>query len=244
MNKLSMIVGMVLVAALLTACNVTVQQPSNPQQNTISVVGNTQFKVAPDEATVMLRVETNGTTAKEAQDKNSEAMSAIQAALKSAGVAKNDMETTGYNLYPYTYWDYKQNRQIDAGYKVSHTLKVKTTELERVGEFIQLGVDAGATGVDSISFELSDAQTKDAKNEALRQAVQDARSKAEALAAGIEMRLGKVVSVSINEYNVYPMYRGGMETMAAKSDMGAPAPQILPGDVDVSANVQVVFEIA
>ena len=244
MNKLSMIFGMVLVAVLLTACTITVQQPGNPQQNTISVGGTSQFKVAPDEATVFLRVETNGTTAKEAQDKNSVAMSAIQAALKRAGVEKSDMETTGYSLYPNTYWDYKQNRQVEMGFKVSHSLKIKTSELERVGEFIKVGVDAGATNVDSISFELSDAQTKDAKNEALRQAVQDAKSKADALASGIDKSLGKVVSVSINEYNVYPMYRGGMEAMAVKSDMGAPAPQILPGDVDVSANVQVVFEIA
>jgi hypothetical protein len=243
MNKLSMIVGMFLVAMLLSACTITVQQPGTQQQNTISVNGNAQFKVAPDEATVFLRVETNGTTAKEAQDKNSVAMAAIQAALKRAGVEKADMETTGYNLYPITYWDYKQERQVDSGFKVSHSLKVKTTELERVGEFIQLGVDAGATNVDSISFELSDAQTKDAKNEALRQAVSDAKSKAEALALGIDKNLGKVVSVSINEYNVYPMYRGGMEAMAVKADMGAPAPAILPGDVDVSANVQVVFAI-
>ncbi len=244
MNKLSMIVGMVLVAMLLSACTITVQQPNTEKQNTISVNGNAQFKLAPDEASVYLRVETNGTTAKEAQDKNSVAMAAIQSALRRAGVEKADMETTGYNLYPYSYWDYKQNRQVESGFKVSHNLKIKTTEIERVGEFIQAGVDAGATGVDSISFELSDEKTNDAKKEALRQAVDDAEGKAEALALGIDKNVGKVVSVSINEYNVYPIYRGGMEAMAVKSDMGAPAPQIAPGDVDVSASVQVVFEIA
>ena len=121
-------------------------------------------------------------------------------------------------------------------------MKIKTNELERVGEFIQAGVDAGATGVDSVSFELSDRQAKDAKNEALRQAVQDAKSKAEALALGIDKNLGKVVSVSINEYNVFPVYRSGMDIIAAKAEAPVPPP-IAPGEVDVSASVQVVFEI-
>jgi len=229
-------------AVLLTACQITVQGPEQQMKNTVSVNGMSQLKVVPDEATIMLRVETNGTTPKDAQDKNSAAMVAVQSALKRAGVAEKDLETTNYNLYPNSYWDSKEQRQIEAGYKVSHTLKVKTKELAKVGDFIQLGVDAGATNVDAVSFSLSTASERDAKDAALRSAVKEARQKAEALADGLDVRLGKVVSVSINEYNVMPYYRGA--PMMAEAMGKAEAPPIQPQDVDVSANVQVVFEIA
>jgi len=244
MNKTLMIIGMVLMAVLLTACTITVQQPGQQQQNTISVNGNAQFKANPDEATILVRVETNGTNAKEAQDKNSIAMEAVQKALKRAGVDASDLETMNYNIYENQVWDYKEQRQINMGFKASHTLQVKTTKLNMAGEYIQIAVDNGATNLDSVSFSLSKDAEKDAKDEALRQAVKDARGKADALADGLELSIKKVVSVSINEYNVIPFYRGGMEVMAVKADMGAPAPPIAPQEIDVSANVQVVFEIA
>lgn len=242
MNKLQLIIGMIALAVLLAACNVTVQNPQQQQPNTISVSGSSQLKAAPDEAVVMLRVETNGTTPREAQDKNSAAMTAAMAALRRAGVSEDQMQTTNYNLVPNTYWDYKNQQQVTSGYKAMHTLQLKTKDLKRVGEYAQIAVDAGATGVDSVSFSLSKASERDAKDAALRDATQDARQKAMALADGLDVRLGKVSSVSINEYNIVPYYRGA-EAMMAKADMG-PAPPIAPQEVDVSANVQVVFEIA
>lgn len=243
MNKLYAIVGMLVLAVLLAACQITVQSPEQQMRNTVSVNGMSQFKAVPDEATIMLRVETNGTTPQEAQDKNSAAMAAVRRVLKSAGIADTEMESTNYNLYPNTYWDYEKQRQFEAGYKATHTLKVKTKDLDKVGTFIQLGVDAGATNVEGVSFALSKANERDAKDAALRQATQDARQKAEALADGLNVRLGKVVSVSINEYNVMPYFRG-VPMMAEAMDSKAEAPPIAPQEVDVSANVQVVFELA
>lgn len=244
MNKTLVIIGMIMMAVLLTACNITVQQPTEQQPNTISVNGMSQFKANPDEATILVRVEINGTNAKEAQDKNSEAMSAVQKALKRAGVEENDMETMNYNIYENLVWDYKEQRQLNMGFKASHTLKITTKKLDMVGEYIQIAIDNGATNLDGVSFSLSKDEEKSAKDEALRQAVKDARSKAEALADGLDLSIKKVVTVSINEYNIMPFYRGGAEVMMAKADMGAPAPPIAPQEIDISASVQVVFEIA
>ena len=243
MNKLALIFGMIALL-LLAACQITVQQPTDQQPNTINVNGNAQFKANPDEATILVRVETNGTNAKEAQDKNSIAMEAVQKALKRAGVDASEMETMNYNIYQNLVWDYKEQRQIDMGFKASHTLKVATKKLDMAGEYIQIAIDNGATNLDSVSFSLSKAAEKDAKDEALRQAVKDARGKADALADGLDLSIKRVVSVSINEYNVIPFYRGGAEMMMAKADMGAPAPPIAPQEIDITASVQVVFEIA
>lgn len=244
MKKTIMILSFVLLV-VLAACSVTVQQPTQSQQNTINVNGVSQLKAVPDEATIVLRVITNSTIAKEAQDKNSAAMVAVQNALKRAGVSESDLETTNYNLEKITYWDYEKQRTVESGYQVTHSLKLKTKELVRVGEFIQLAVNAGANDVDNINFGLSKSSEKDSKDEALRQAVADARQKAEALADGLGVHLGKVVSVSINQYNIVPYsrYDYGEDLLMAKAEV-APAPPIQPKDVDVSANVQVVFEIA
>jgi hypothetical protein len=242
MNKNLLIASMIMVALFLSACQITVRNPQEPTQNAITVNGMAQFKVAPDESVVMLRVETNGTTAKEAQDKNSAAMTAVQDALRKAGVTTAQLQTLNYNLYQNTYWDQKEQRMVTEGFKVSHTLQIKTTQLEQVGTYIQIGVDAGATGIDGVTYSLSDEKSREAKQEALRQAVQDARQKAEALADGLDMKLGKVSSVSINEYNVIPILRG-VAMAEGMMDKGMPPP-VTPQDVDVSANVQVVFEIA
>ncbi len=246
MNKLMTIGIISVLALLLAACQVTVRQPGEPEQNTISVNGNAQFKVAPDEATVFIAVETNGTTSKEAQDKNTELMNTVQAALKRAGVEESEMQTTNYNIYPNVYWDNKEQRQVEAGFKASHTLQVKTRNLDKVGELTQVAIDAGATRIDSVSFALSKTAENDAKDEALRQATQDARQKADALADGLGLSIKRVVTASINEYNVMPFYRGGVAyAEAAMMDKGMPQPpSISPQDVDVMANVQVVFEIA
>ncbi len=242
MNKLSMIAGMMVLSVLLAACTITVQQPAAEKQDVITVTGTSQFKVAPNEATVYLQVETNATTAKEAQDQNSRIMDAMQNALLRAGLDSRDMESMYYNVYPNTYWDYEKNRQVEAGYKVSHSLKITTEDINKVGTYIQVGVDAGATGVNSISFELGKDAEKDAKNEALKRAVEDAKSKAQALAEGIDKRLGKVVSVTINEYYAYPVMRGAV-AMAESAGGKAVPPPISPQELDVSASVQVVFAI-
>ena len=231
---------MVVLALLLSACTISVDRPE--VKNTISVNGMAEITQSPDEATVLLHVETEGRDPKEAQDKNSAIMVTIKEELKGgAGVSEDEMETINYNLYPKTRWDPETHKQVQDGYRVTHTLKARTTELERVGYMIKLGVDAGATRVDQVSFSLSSDAEQEAKKEALRQATRDARQKAEALAEGLEVRLGKIVSVNINEYNVMPYYRAfaAEEIALAKSV----SPPISTKDVDMRASVSVVFEI-
>lgn len=244
MNKTIAILAVLMIA--LTACTtrVIMEQPNGQQpQNSISVQGSTEFDVAPDLAKIIFSIQTQSTTAQDAQVRNRETGSAVSVALAQAGVRTGDLQTTNYRVEKIQEWDPTGQKMVDKGYRVSNSFVVKTKELSRVGPLLDAGIQAGANNVESISFELSDAKQKEVKTEALRKATMNAREKADALADGAGVRLGKVLTLSENAYSVMPYYRS--EGMMAKADMGAPTPatEISPQDVHISAQVSVAYEI-
>ncbi len=244
-NKLIMVVALLMVA--LTACEtrVIMEQPGVQPQNAISVQGMTEFDVSPDLAKVRFRIETQSTTAQDAQLRNREIGSNVESALLRAGMRKGDIETTDYRVEKVQQWDNERQKMVDLGYRVSNAFVLSTTQLDKVGTLLDVGIQAGANNVDSISFELSDAKQKEVKVEALRQATTNAREKAQALAEGAGVRLGKLLTLSEQSYYVTPFYRG--DVMMAKAEMGGmeiPPTSVSPQDVRVSAQVSVSYEIA
>jgi len=243
MNKTILLVAVLMIA--LTACTtrVIMEQPGVQPQNAISVQGSTEFDVAPDLAKVRFRIETQSTTAQDAQLRNRETGSAVMTALKQAGIRDNEIETTDYRIEKVQEWDPTGQKMIDKGYRVYNAFVVSTKDLAKVGALLDVGVQAGANNVESINFELSDAKQKEVKTESLRKATTNAREKAEALADGAGVKLGKVLTLSENSYVIMPYARG--EMMMAKADMGAPEPptEVSPQNVRISAQVSVTYEI-
>jgi len=219
--------------------------PVGSNEPSIAASGTAELKVMPDEATLRIKVETKGKTAKIVQDQNSEIMTAVQSALKRAGVDSTDIESDQYNLYPTQEWDPVKQRSVDSGYTLYHTLKIKTTDLDKVGELIGVAVDAGANGIENIEFGLSDKEKLDVKKEALQQAAQSAKDKAEAIASGLGVRLGAIQSITESSYDYAPNYYRGMAAMEMKggADVSA-APPIEPGQLSISASVSLSYRIA
>lgn len=211
----------------------------------ITASGSSELTVMPDEAIIRIKVETKAKTAKETQDQNSRAMSQVQSALKRAGIASADIETDQYNLYPWTEWDNVQQKTIEMGYTLYHTIKVKTTDLDKVGEFISTAVDAGANGIENIQFDLSDKKKEEVRRQALQDAAQNAKAKAETIAGSLGVRIGVVHEISESSFDYGPIYRG--YSMAAKGmDMMeemVPAP-VQPEQIEVRATVSVSYRIA
>jgi uncharacterized protein YggE len=230
----------------LTACEtrVIMEQPGQQTQNAIMVQGTTEFDVAPDMAKIRFRIETMSFTAQDAQLRNREIGANVKAGLVKAGVRANEIETADYRIEKVQEWDPTGQKMVDKGYRATNAFVVSTKDLEKVGPLLDVGVQAGANNVESISFELSDEKQNEVKTEALRKATQNARGKAEALADGAGVRLGKVISLSENSYVVMPYYR---EAMMSKADMGGaevPTTDISPQNVRISAQVSVSYEIA
>ena len=211
----------------------------------ISASGDSELSVMPDEATMRVKVETKSTTAKEAQDKNSNIMNQIQSALKRAGIRSDDIETDRYNLYPWKEWDPDEHKQREMGFRVYHTIKVKTTDLDKVGDFIGVAVDAGATNIDSVSFGLSEEFEEEVRKDALQHAANNAKEKAETIAEGLGVRLGALLSVTESSFHYGRVYSTGMAEMSVKADvMPEAAPPIAPEEVEVRATVGVSYRIA
>jgi uncharacterized protein YggE len=234
-NYLKMILGL-LVIALIVGC-----VPSSDQR-TINTNGQANIAVEPDLAVVYVAIETLEDTAQASKDENSRITDAVYAGLYSINIPKEEVESQNYNIYEEFDW-IRDGQRESRGFRTSHTLKITTEEFDDVGEIIDAVINAGATRINYINFELSDEKQSEYKKQALAQASKDAREKAEAIAEGLGAKLGDIISVSDGTYNYHPYryYEMGVADVAFLEEVKTT--QISPQELEVSAYVQVVFQI-
>lgn len=244
-------IGLVVVAVLLAFGDGAPVQ--GVQEEILSVSGNAEVTVSPDKAEIQLGVTTLETTAERSRSRNAEISDAVLAALREAGVAEEDIETSQFSIYPeYEYrerpvepgYPYPDSERVLVGYRTTHTVTVTTEAIEEVGKITDAGVKAGATNVNSISFGLTKEKEKEVKQEAMLQASEDAKSKASALADALGVRLGSISRATESEFNYIPYYaaRDGFDMAVAESAAGA-GTKISPQDLDVYASVNVDYKI-
>jgi len=240
-----MILAVVVVLGLLgySAIKPVLNAASGKEPAHISAQGDSELSVMPDEAIVRIKVETKEKTAKLAQDKNSEIMSDVQSALKRAGLSSDDIETDQYNLHQWQEWDPITRKSVEKGYRLYHTIKVTTNDLQKVGELITVAVDAGADGIENIQFDLSDQEKKEVKKEALQQASQNAKEKAQAVADGLGVRLGDLLAIKESSFNYGPVYRTMEAVAKSGSDEISPPAPIQPEELTIRASVSVSYDI-
>ena len=217
----------------------------NFNSNTVSVNGQSTIKVTPDLVTVYFNVQTNGTSAKEAKDASSVIVDKMTAGLIKLGFESKDIQTDSLNIYEDIRLE--NDRQKSYGFIASHQIKVElsTNSASKISDVIDAGVDSGAL-LSYINFELSTDRQNEYKTQALTQAGQDAKSKAEAIASGLGKRVGKLVSVSTTNYdyqpwNVYTAKSGGM--MADVAEAKVATNNIQPSTQEVSGYVSAVYKI-
>lgn len=198
----------------------------------ITVTGVGTVTSVPNEATFTVGVQSEGATAREALASNSDQMNRVIAALKSAGVDRSDIKTQDVSVSP----SYRDEGEID-GYTARNSVSVKIENLSKAGAVLDAASNAGANEVYGPMLSRSNQDKQEA--EALRDAVGDARRKAEALAKAAGVRLGSVTAITEGfSGGPEPYYAGGAER--AVLDEAAP---IEPGTQDVQASVTVTFAI-
>lgn len=208
----------------------------------IAVNGNGEVRVSADTAVLSLGVNARDKDVLKAQQKVNEIIAAIRNALIGQGIKEENINTDFINIYPI--YDYSGDQEQLAAYNASSTLAIKVTEMESVGALIDVCFAAGANTLNGISFSASD--TEEAKAEAMKRAVADAKKKAEIFAeasgleiTGIEMiSEGGVFSYQNDIGNVYSR-AGGMEK-AADMDEGA-GTVVQSAKLVVSASVSITF---
>ncbi len=208
--------------------------PGADETNGISVSGSGSVSLKPDVATISLGVETMDADAAKARKTNDEAMTKVLAAVKGFGIADGDIETTNFNIYP----RYEEKGQKITGYTVSNTVSVRVKDLDKLGSVLEAAVAAGANISGGIGFDVQDRTA--AYNEALAQAMEKARARAEVMAKACGVTLGK--ALTINESSSYsgPTYASAEK--AALMDAAGEVP-VSSGELEVTASVSVKYEI-
>jgi len=196
----------------------------------ITVSGEGSVRVVPDQASFTFGVATKGTTAVQALQSNAAAMRKLVDALKAAGIASADLQTSYVSLSPLT----TDNGSAIVGYSASNSVSARIDGVARAGQIVDAAVAAGANQVDGPSLTVADQDAL--YRSALKSAVADARKKAETLAAASGLQVGAVRSVA--ESNVAQPV-----PYAAAARESADTP-IEPGTQEVTANVTVVFDVA
>ncbi len=221
---------------------VTVPFPS--REKVISVTGIAAAAVDPDLLTVTLGVETQAKTAKEALAANSESMSAVVSAVRSAGVSEGDLGTSQLGIHPVYegYMDGDTYRQDLVGYRVVNTLSVETSLLDSAADIIDNAVGAGANRVDGVYFSLSPETQLKVRDELLGQAVINARAKAQSALAPLDHQIIGVKAVSLSEFGTSPPVAVYADSDRAAGFVAKSAP-IFSSDQDVRATANVVFLI-
>ncbi len=242
-NRLAFaLAGTVLVgaAALLCAPAMAQQNPATQPGPRISVTGEGEVNVAPDMAILNLTVLREAETARAALSANNDAMKQVLAALKEAGVAERDLQTSGLSIQP-RYAQPGKDRAGEpkiTGYSVSNALTVRVRNLADAGGILDKVVGLGVNQGGGIAFVKDDM--KPTLTEARKRAVADAVARARTLAEAAEVKLGKILLIEEQSSMPRPMPYGGAVRMAA-SDAAVP---LASGENTYRTQVNVIFEIA
>jgi uncharacterized protein YggE len=207
-----------------------------PMEYVVTVRGFGTVDARPDTAMIRLGVETEAAKAEDAMEANATALNKVIDALKKAGVKDGDIATGNFSVWPVyqepprTLVDEKPSIGT-AGYRVSNTLMVRTTNLDTVGLLIDTAAAAGANRVEGISFDKKDADG--VRDEAMKVAIKDARRKADVMAAAAGVKIGEIVSVT-EEGSGYGIMRTERISVAMDTT-------IIPGDMEFTSIVVVVY---
>ena len=215
---------------------------------TVSTTGSATVKVDPDRVTVTIGVETKGDTAATAVADNSRIMKSVLDALKGLGITANQTATSNYSVFPiYESMSppcieiYPQPPECTpknevTGYRAINSVSVTLDASANVGKVIDAAVNAGANNVSGAYFFVSEAKQQEIRDSLIKQAIDNARSRADKAAAAVSMSVVSVQSISLNDFS-FPVYYKNFD--AAQGENGGT--DILPGQQEVSMSVQVTF---
>ena len=210
--------------------------------NTIVVSGAGTVTTLPDRATIQVGVENDAATAAEALAANSSDMQRVLDRLEAEGFTGGAIETANVVVYPDRYYDQQSGQEKTTGYRAQNTVTVTFTDLSRVGDVYAAMIEAGADSVSGPNWQLSDDNP--AITAALTQAIANARSKAEAIAADQGVQLGEALIISENSASQpYPLY-AQKAAAGMIADFSLAPPPIRPENMDVTASVTVTYRMS
>lgn len=206
-------------------------------ETTITLNGHGEVAHEPDIVHINIGVQVDAPTASAAMSGQAQKMNAVFAAVKAAGIADKDMQTTNVSLNA-TYTYPKDQPPLLTGYKASNQLNIRERDLKSLGKVLDAVVKAGGNTINGIAFDID--KPEPLQNEARIAAIKDAADRADLYAKAAGYRVKRIVT--INENGGYqPPRPVPMARMVAQA---APAPTpVAAGEMSIEADVNVVFEL-
>ncbi len=216
----------------------SVNSVSTTKTNLFSATGTGKATAVPNTALLYLGVTKTSPTVLDAQNQVNTIANNLVSDLKSLGVEEKNIKTTNYSVSPD--YDYSQGKQTAKGYTVTQSMEVRIKPIEKANSAIDAATKNGANMVGSITFILDDETKKELQNKARKDAVKDAKEKAESLANAAGLRLGRIIDVQEN---------GGYQPFTERIMMAAPGggetdtkTELNPGENTIETTVTLSYE--
>lgn len=204
----------------------------------LNISAQAEARRVPDVATLSAGVVTQAADGNTAMRENAVQMDKVMTAIRAAGIAERDIQTSGVNLNPqYRYADNEAPKIT--GYQASNTVSLKVRDITRLGKVLDSLAAQGANQINGPSFEID--QPEPVYDEARLAALKKAQARAETYAKSLGLRVRRIVSISEGSSGGFrpPMPMMAM-ARAGKAEMDT---AVAPGETTLSVNLDVVFEL-
>lgn len=201
----------------------------------LSVVGEGKIDVIPDTAYIDTGITVNNVaTVEETQKQMDKINNKIVDGLKKLGIAKSDIKTANYSIFPNYSVEDRTNKIT--GYNGNVTISIKLRNTQIVSQVIEEITRTGANQINGVRFTVDNPQK--IRETARDLAIKNAKDQAQRLAKSLGIRLGRITNVvESNQNQPIPMF----ET-AARAGLGGAGPQIEPGSQTITSVVTLFFE--
>jgi uncharacterized protein len=227
---------LLIAGTVLSACSGSFQF-GQAQPGTINVTGNSEVILAPDIAYVSIGVHTEAKTAKDAVATNNTQSQAVIDAIQGQGVDPKDIQTTNFSVYQQEKFA-PTGESLGTFFMTDNTVYVTVRDITKIGDILDASVNAGANSIYGITFDVKDKESAMASGR--DQAMVDAQTQAEQLAAAAGVKLGDVQSISYYSNYPSPIY---YDNKVAGVGGAAQSVPISPGQMTLTVSVSVAYLI-
>jgi len=201
--------------------------------------GTGKAAAAPDIARISFGVSKNSTTVLEAQAQVNSSINNIIKALKDLKVEEKDIKTTNYSVYPN--YNYESGRQRITGYNVTQNIEVTIKKINKINDVVDAITEKGGNIIGQIIFDFNQETRKKLEDQARKEAVKEAKDKAESLAKASGIRLGKIINVEeTSNRKPIPIFA---DTVGRGGEPSEKTTQITTGESNVEITVILSYEI-
>ncbi|MBD9368575.1 SIMPL domain-containing protein [Xanthomonas sp. XNM01] len=202
----------------------------------LQVSADAQASRAPDIATISAGVVTQAADGNGAMRQNAELMNKVLAAIKAAGVADKDVQTSGIHLNPQ--YRYAENQApAVTGYQATNTVTIKLRDVAKMGKVLDALVASGANQINGPSFGIDNPEPL--YDQARIEALKRAQARAETYAKALGLRVRRIVSIGEGG-GTMPVPMPRMAVVRAEAMDSTP---VAAGESSVSVQLDVVFEL-